>query len=427
MTETGVWDPTSYAGKRFRRRFRVPYSIFLEIVAEYKEHVTTLAGRPWKGFYDLRLLVLGALRVLGSGVPFDLIQELNEISEETNRVFFHKFIAWGRGESSKWVFMPRNSDELSHVINIYKDIGWPGAMGSADGVHFYWDKCPAGLANACTGKEKLPTLAFQFIVSHSKWIMSVTNAHMGTDNDKTICRYDSAIQAVRDGQYSKLHFELYTGEGDTTTIEKGLYLIVDGGYHRWDCLVCPYKIQIAGSSSEIWSSALESIRKDVECTFGILKVRFLILKYPLKFHDMESIEDIVHTCAMLHNRLMKYDDRDNWDTTGGEDGSVVDYSLQDSLDGLYSESARLGPISEAVLTNATIAEGRRSESFTRGEYRNRKANRGTVAFFDIATDDDYEQLSRDDKLKFDLRRRKLIEHYEHMKAFAQRRAKPTSS
>ena len=97
MTETGICDPTTYEGKRFRWRFRVPYSLFLEPVEEYKEHVTKVAGRPWKGFYDLRLLILGALRVLGSSVAFDLIQELNEISEETNRVFFHKFIAWGRG------------------------------------------------------------------------------------------------------------------------------------------------------------------------------------------------------------------------------------------------------------------------------------------------------------------------------------------
>jgi hypothetical protein len=100
MTKTGIWDPTSYVGEWFRRHFWVPYSLFLEIIAEYSEHVTTQAGRPWECFYDLHLLILGALRVLGSGVSFDLIQELNEISKEMNQVFFHKFIAWGHGESS---------------------------------------------------------------------------------------------------------------------------------------------------------------------------------------------------------------------------------------------------------------------------------------------------------------------------------------
>jgi hypothetical protein len=67
-----------------------------------------------------------------------------------------------------------NSSFNSYLKNadVYKSLGYPGALGSADRVHFHWDKCPAGLSNACTGKEKLPTLAFQFEVSHTKWIMS---------------------------------------------------------------------------------------------------------------------------------------------------------------------------------------------------------------------------------------------------------------
>jgi hypothetical protein len=72
----------------------------------------------------------------------------------------------------------------------------------------------------------------QFVVSHTKWIMSVTNAHFGTDNDKTISRYDEAIIDVRGGgRFLKYKFELYTGNNDDTITEEGLYYIVDGGYH----------------------------------------------------------------------------------------------------------------------------------------------------------------------------------------------------
>jgi hypothetical protein len=428
MDGTGVWDPTCYEGRQFRRRFRVPYTIFLELVEEYKLDCSKLRST---GPYDERLLVLGALRVLGSGSPFDLIEELNCIDKETNRKFFHRFVNWGRRESSKWIYLPRTEAEICHVVDVYKSLGYPGALGSADGVHFYWDKCPAGLSNACTGKEKLPTLAFQFVVSHTKWIMSVTNAHFGTDNDKTISRYDQAIIDVREGgRFSKYKFELYTGNNDDTITEEGLYYIVDGGYHTWGCLICPFKIQQPGTSCEVWSSALESIRKDVECTFGILKVRFLILKHPLRLHDMEVIEDVVHTCAMIHNRLMQYDDRDDWDCTGGVDGGTVDYGAPNSGDaastgdGLFSESAKLGPIADAVLMNATVAEGRcKRVSYTRGEYR--RTHTGVTPFFDNNDNelDEEGETSTDDKFKFDRRRQNLIRHYQHMKRFAQRHEK----
>jgi hypothetical protein len=89
---TGVWDPTCYRGRQFRRRLGVPYTIFLELVEEYKLDCSKLRST---GPYDERLLVLGALRVLGSGSPFDLIEELNCIDKETNQKFFHSFVNWG--------------------------------------------------------------------------------------------------------------------------------------------------------------------------------------------------------------------------------------------------------------------------------------------------------------------------------------------
>ena len=78
---------------------------------------------------------------------------------------------------------------------------------------------------------------------------------------------------------------------------------------------------------------------------------------------MEVIEDVVHTCAMIHNRLMQYDNRDDWDCTGGVDGGTVDYGAPNSGDaastgdGLFSESAKLGLMADAVLVIAVHACG----------------------------------------------------------------------
>jgi hypothetical protein len=53
---------------------------------------------------------------------------------------------------------------------------------------------------------------------------------------------------------------------------RGGWLLVDNGYLAWSTLVPA--IKTSNSRAEIWfSSWLESLRKDVECTFGILKAR----------------------------------------------------------------------------------------------------------------------------------------------------------
>jgi hypothetical protein len=80
-------------GKRFRRRFRVPFPIFEQLV-------TMVRSQNWfaenadcigRSAAPLELKILGVLRVLGRGTCFDGIEELNLISEETNRTFFHNF------------------------------------------------------------------------------------------------------------------------------------------------------------------------------------------------------------------------------------------------------------------------------------------------------------------------------------------------
>lgn len=53
-----------------------------------------------------------------------------------------------------------------------------------------------------------------------------------------------------------------------------------------------------------WSKRIESVRKDVECTFGILKRRFRILKVPMPYTSKEQVENIMFTCCVLHNILL---------------------------------------------------------------------------------------------------------------------------
>ena len=73
-------------------------------------------------------------------------------------------------------------------------------------------------------------------------------------------------------RYANVEFDLIDEDGNIIK-EKGAYLIVDGGYHKWRCLICPYKFtSVTGET--MWSEWIESVRKDVECTFGVTEFNY---------------------------------------------------------------------------------------------------------------------------------------------------------
>jgi len=56
------------------------------------------------------------------------------------------------------------------------------------------------------------------------------------------------------------------------------------------------------------------MRKDVECTFGILKGRFRVLKTGIPLHGIEACDKVWYTCFALHNFLLEEDNlSEGWD------------------------------------------------------------------------------------------------------------------
>ena len=72
---------------------------------------------------------------------------------------------------------------------------------------------------------------------------------------------------------------------------------------------------------------MESVRKDIECIFGVIKGRFRVLKLPILFHKKIEIDNLFFTCVGLHNMLHIWDGRDQWESGvewGKEDGKFND-------------------------------------------------------------------------------------------------------
>jgi hypothetical protein len=118
------------------------------------------------------------------------------------------------------------------------------AIGSTDCTHIELGNCPTKFKISCSGKSGKPTMAYSLTCSHSRKIYHCSAGFFGSKNDKYISKLDNYITAVgRKSIYTNFEWTLDVTE-DTTVQEKGVYLICDGGYHKWPHMICGLKVSV---------------------------------------------------------------------------------------------------------------------------------------------------------------------------------------
>ena len=302
----------------FRKRFRMPYPSFLDLADQCKN---SGCFEQWSGTHHhynkkrvtpLKLLLLCALRYLGRGWTFDDLYEATAINATTIRKFVYEFIKFGSTVLyNTYVCDPITSDDIMDCETEYKMAGFPGCVGSTDATHIMMEVCSYRLRQLHLGYKLAHTArTYNITVNHRRQILSTTKGHPSRFNDKTLVLYDDFVNKLKNGKYNDNHeFVLFDYGDDGEIIEvkhRGCYVIVDNGYLNWSVTVPPMKH--TNLRSEIrFSEWLESLRKDVECTFGILKGRWRILKTGIRLHGILNCDMIWLTCCALHNMLLEID------------------------------------------------------------------------------------------------------------------------
>ena len=200
----------------------------------------------------------------------------------------------------------KNSGDL--LIDHY--IGYCG-----DDVHIVMEKCEHRLRQFHLGpKLKHTSRGYNVTVNHRRRILSCTSGHPARWNDKTLLMYDYFAMSIMNGELQDHEFELYENS-DTMKKYTGVWIVVDNGYLLWPILMPPVK-NTSSRKAIRWSEWVESMRKDVECTFGILKGRFRILKTGIRVHGVERCDNIFLTCCAIHNWFLEIDGRDGtWESS----------------------------------------------------------------------------------------------------------------
>lgn len=261
-----VSDINTKQGRRFRRRFRVPFPVFRDTlmpkVIEHKIFQNSPTTRIPPEFK-----VMACLRLLARGLVYDDVAELSHIAESTIGTIYHQFI------------------------------------------------------NGIT-----ETASFLVIASHDNEILYVSNAYFGTYNDKMVFAEDDFCASLRNGLLDEITFSCFNKKHQFLRC-KGGFFIVDGGYPTWAFLLCADNRRY-DRPYVLFREWLESVRKDVECTFGHLKMRFLILKNGVITHRVIDCEKTFKTCCVLHNMILRYSDElaswENVDWSGLEPEEDVD-------------------------------------------------------------------------------------------------------
>lgn len=325
--------------KKFKNRFRCTWDSYVEILTEVKSchlfqrwHGSDCSGEP---SCRIELLLLGALRTLGRDAKCDDLEEYTAIDKETHRQFFHIFINYGSSILySRHVTSPTTKEDLIPHMQNYARKGLHGAFGSMDATHIASKRIPHGLKQQHTG-YKLPhtSRAYNMTVNNSGRILHNLWGPARW-NDKTLIVHDALFNRVKSHDLGDdVVFELFYFDETTKKVCKqkycGVWLLVDNGYHDYSCTIPPFK-DVGMADQHAWSEWLESTRKDVECVFGILKARFLILTSPIRYHGVAVVDKIWKTCCALHNMILdaKRDDLarndDDTDTDAGQESGSDD-------------------------------------------------------------------------------------------------------
>jgi hypothetical protein len=193
--------------------------------------------------------------------------------------FIHNFVS-----SFEHIYIKfPDGDKLKAVNDAYSLMGFPMCCGSMDATHIKLGKCPYTLKQLCTGKEGYPTLAFNCVVGPNRECYYCSQWFHGSNNDIVISKNCKMCDDMLEGKLAEVEGVMFDEKGEPHMC-KGGYIIVDGGYpksqylidgttHSWDV------------RTTVWSEWLESVRKDIECFFGIMKSRFRIFANAIQLHN----------------------------------------------------------------------------------------------------------------------------------------------
>ncbi|XP_021764867.1 uncharacterized protein LOC110729439 [Chenopodium quinoa] len=252
-----------------------------------------------------------AMRMLAYGCPADQIDEYLKLGASTARECLIHFVDGVIREFSTEYLRKPKAEDLFRLLKQGEERGFPGMMGSIDCMHWECKNCPAGWKGMYQGRSKRATVILEAVVSWDLWIWHAFFGTPGTCNDINVLQHSPVFDDILNGRAPQVNFTV-----NGNTYNQGYYLTY-GIYPKWATFISAITSPQT-PKQKLFTIKQESIRKDVECAFGVLQARFVIIRHPALAWSVEMLWKIVMACIIMHNMIVE-DERDNymnyWDPT----------------------------------------------------------------------------------------------------------------
>jgi hypothetical protein len=144
----------------------------------------------------------------------------------------------------------------------------------------------------------VPTMILEAVASQD---LSLWHAFFGTarsNNDVNILNKSTLFTQKLRGEAPRVQFKVNGNKYDTR------YYLADGIYPEWAAIMKT----IAGPQNgkdRCFAKRQESVRKCVECSFGVLQSRFNIIHRPVRLWKRKDVVNIMTCCIILRNMIIE--------------------------------------------------------------------------------------------------------------------------
>ncbi|XP_055715853.1 putative nuclease HARBI1 [Phlebotomus papatasi] len=310
-------DPFDTDEFLFRRRYRMPQHLAIQLINEIKDYDTA-------GVYSwipLHLKVLTTLNFLatgsyqrGIGDHFHIMVAQSTVSRCISYIC-QKITNHLR---NKYICFPQNdSEKLQARRGFQEKFGIQNTLGAIDCTHVYIIAPPDSYRHLRTdyrNRKRAYSLNIEAVCNSDLIFTYINPRFPGSTHDSAIWAVTPLRNVMRNG---------YThGEND--------WLIGDSGYPNEPWLMTPYPNTVEERHKMLYNRIHKRTRNVIERAFGVLKSVFrCVFKHRVLHYDPIRAAYIATTCFTLHNFLrinnieFDYDDQEIDSDEDDEEYGVV--------------------------------------------------------------------------------------------------------
>ncbi|KAL6283921.1 hypothetical protein ACE6H2_014850 [Prunus campanulata] len=155
-------------------------------------------------------------------------------------------------------------------------------------MHWQWKNCPTAWQGDYGNRKGQKSIILEAVAGFNTWVWHAFFGVAGSQNDLNVLGQSPVFNDVLSGEAPNVTYEI-----NHTVYQNGYYL-ADGIYPRWTTFVksIPHP---RSHKQKLFATYQEGYRKDVERCFGILQVRWGIIRGAARLFDERVLRSIMMT------------------------------------------------------------------------------------------------------------------------------------